>query len=166
MPHQLIKKNSHKEHILKTLYNNFDQFVSGQALSKKLKLTRTSIWKHINTLVEEGYKIERKTKSGYRLYSLPDLIIPFEIEENSDTTYIGKKVFYYDKSTSTNEMAADLAKKNAPSGTVVISEVQTSGKGRQGREWISPQGGLWVSIILRPEFGPESNPVSSMMRLN
>lgn len=52
---------------------------------------------------------------------------------------------------STNDYARVLAGSGAQHGTVVIADIQTRGKGRAGSKWISPAGGLWMSIILRPE---------------
>ena len=52
-------------------------------------------------------------------------------------------------------MAKELAARGAEEGTVVISEAQTLGRGRLGREWASPKGGIWFSIILRPEVHPK-----------
>ncbi|MBI4652413.1 biotin--[acetyl-CoA-carboxylase] ligase [Candidatus Desantisbacteria bacterium] len=152
----MIKNNRSqgKEYILKMLKKNPGQFVSGQHLGKNLSLSRTSVWKYIKELTGDGYEIERQTKSGYKFLSEPDLIIPYEIEENNDALFIGKKVYYFKFAASTNEIAHELAGNNASSGTIVISEVQNKGKGRQGRLWISNKGGLWFSLILRPDFSP------------
>ncbi|MBI5206680.1 MAG: HTH domain-containing protein, partial [Candidatus Firestonebacteria bacterium] len=83
------------ECILKVLHENPDKYVSGQNLGKSLSLSRTSINKYIKKLIDDGYVIERKTKLGYKLVSLPDLIAPYEVEGNPDTAYIGKKVYYF-----------------------------------------------------------------------
>lgn len=56
---------------------------------------------------------------------------------------------------STNAYLMQLGKKGAPEWTVAVSEVQTSGRGRLGRVWHSPQGGLWFSILLHPDLKPE-----------
>ncbi len=57
----------------------------------------------------------------------------------------------FDKVSSTNDLAKRLAGTGAPEGTVVVSRKQSMGKGRFGRRWISPSGGLWASLLLRPE---------------
>lgn len=59
---------------------------------------------------------------------------------------------------STQEVARELAAVDAPGGTLVISRRQAGGKGRLGRVWGSPEGGLWMSLLLRPDFGPELAP--------
>ncbi len=53
---------------------------------------------------------------------------------------------------STQERARELAQAGTPHGTLVVAEVQTGGRGRLGRSWGSPKGGLWMSLVLRPEF--------------
>jgi BirA family transcriptional regulator, biotin operon repressor / biotin---[acetyl-CoA-carboxylase] ligase len=57
---------------------------------------------------------------------------------------------------STSNLARSLAEEGAPEGTLVISEEQTSGRGRMGRSWVSPPGtGIWISVILRPKILPD-----------
>lgn len=64
----------------------------------------------------------------------------------------GRKVYSYTLVDSTMKIAYSLAKKGAEEGTVVVAEEQTQGKGRGNRYWFSPQGGLWFSLILRPQI--------------
>lgn len=66
---------------------------------------------------------------------------------------IGEEIRYYPEVTSTNDVAKKLAASGAEEGTIVIADVQTRGRGRLGREWLSPRGGIWFSVILRPEIG-------------
>lgn len=81
------------------------------------------------------------------------------INSSLDTEFIGRKIHIFDKLTSTNERAHELAMAGAPEGTVVIAESQTSGKGRRGRVWFSSAGGnIYTSIILRPAISPEDAP--------
>jgi len=68
------------------------------------------------------------------------------------TKAIGQKIHYYRKVTSTNDVAKELAKLGAQEGTVILAATQTHGKGRRDRRWLSPTGGLWFSIILRPRI--------------
>lgn len=71
---------------------------------------------------------------------------------------IGREIFCYQKVTSTQDKAKKLAERGAPEGTVITAEIQTQGKGRLGRRWISPRGGIWVSILLRPEMAGTEAP--------
>ncbi len=76
---------------------------------------------------------------------------------------IGRKIFRYVKITSTQDKAKRFAQKGLPEGTAIIAEIQTQGKGRLGRKWVSPQGGIWLSVILRPEITPLETPKMTMI---
>jgi len=71
---------------------------------------------------------------------------------------IGTKKFRYKSTASTQDKAKEFARRGLPEGTVVIAETQTRGKGRLGRRWISPKGGIWLSVILRPQIAPAEAP--------
>ena len=62
------------------------------------------------------------------------------------------KIIRYKRISSTNTTAKTLAEKRAAEWTVVTAEVQTQGRGRSGRSWKSPKGGLWFSPIIRPKI--------------
>jgi BirA family biotin operon repressor/biotin-[acetyl-CoA-carboxylase] ligase len=68
---------------------------------------------------------------------------------------LARRVEVHDEVGSTQERARDLARGGAPYGTLVLARVQTGGRGRLGRAWGSPPGGLWMSLVLRPEIEPE-----------
>jgi BirA family transcriptional regulator, biotin operon repressor / biotin---[acetyl-CoA-carboxylase] ligase len=139
--------------ILDALRRN--SYISGEQIAKKLHISRTAVWKHINELRKNGYKIDSSPKLGYLLIEITDLMLPHEISNGLETRVIGKKILHYNEVTSTQDMAAELAKNGIVEGTVVIAETQTNGRGRKGREWISPsEGGVYISIILRPNLTP------------
>ena len=77
-----------------------------------------------------------------------------KIEENLDTEILGKEIYCFRKVLSTNNIAKFLANHGSPEGTVIISEIQTKARGRSGTKWESPEGGIWMSIILRPNLEP------------
>ncbi|MCM8711177.1 biotin--[acetyl-CoA-carboxylase] ligase [Clostridium sp. SYSU_GA19001] len=144
-----------KNEILKLLKKNPDSFVSGQSISDYLKVSRTAIWKYMNGLREDGYKIESVSNKGYKLLSSPDLLTFEEIEPYLNTNFIGRNIIHFNSIDSTNIKAKKLADSIVKDGTIVIAEEQTSGKGRLGRNWISPQyKGIWMSIILKPDLNP------------
>lgn len=144
-----------KKEILNLLKENKESFISGQDLSNKLGVTRTSIWKYINQLKEEGYEIESVSKKGYRLISSPDIVTFYEIEPYLTTKIIGRNIFHYDSIGSTNTKAKELADSGHNHGSVVISEEQVTGRGRLGKNWVSPKyKGVWMSIILTPDLSP------------
>lgn len=138
-----------KESILEALRSG--EFVSGEDLSARLKVSRTAVWKNINSLREQGYEIDSVTNRGYRLVSSPDIFTPGEIQCGLGTRLLGRKIFCFESVDSTNEEAKRRALEGAPDGSVFVAERQTGGKGRLGRGWVSPpQTGLWFSVLLRP----------------
>jgi BirA family biotin operon repressor/biotin-[acetyl-CoA-carboxylase] ligase len=132
-----------------------EAYVSGEDISKELKVSRTSIWKHIESLRELGYEIEASPHLGYKLTGRPDRLIPEELKNNLKTKFLGKSILSYASLDSTNDTAYRLAEDGAEEGTVVIAERQRRGKGRQGRHWVSPKGGIYLSCIIRPDIEPK-----------
>jgi len=133
------------------------EYVSGEVLARKLKISRVAVWKQIQKLKDMGYKITSDQNLGYCLVSHPDLLIPQEVQRGLSTTYIGKKIYYFPELESTNIAAKEKALHRAEGmseGTLIIAERQSAGKGRLGREWFSPAGGIWLSIILYPQLSP------------
>jgi BirA family biotin operon repressor/biotin-[acetyl-CoA-carboxylase] ligase len=134
-------------------------FVSGEELSHTFGLTRMGIWKVIQRIKSLGYVITAQPHEGYKLTSIPDRLIPFELTWNLKTKCIGKNVLAFERVASTNDNAYELANSGAKEGTVVVSEEQSEGKGRLGRSWISPPyKGIYMSIILRPDILPLDAP--------
>jgi BirA family biotin operon repressor/biotin-[acetyl-CoA-carboxylase] ligase len=138
--------------VLAFLKSHNTEYLSGQDLSDVLRISRVAVWKHIKKIRELGYKIESKQKLGYRLESNTDSLLPWEITVGLKTRTLGKQVYYFDSIDSTQSQAMKMASDQANNGTVIIAEKQTDGKGRLGRKWISPKGGIWFSIIFRPKF--------------
>ena len=132
-------------------------YVSGEEISKEIGISRAAIWKHIKKLRELGYEIDSKTNEGYKLIKSPEKQIEFELERMLDTKIIGKKILFFEEVDSTNNKAKQIALEEKE-GAVVISEMQTSGRGRRGREWQSPKGGIYISFILKPNISPERAP--------
>lgn len=140
---------------MKVLKENKLKFISGQALSDELGVSRTSISNYMNALKKEGYEIESISRRGHRLVSSPDILTREELDEYLETEYIGSEICYYKTTESTNKLAKDLASEKDSNGTVIISEEQTEGRGRLGRDWTSPKHkGIWMSIIIKPEIEP------------
>ena len=138
--------------ILSLLKSHKSEYLSGQDLSDVLKISRVAIWKHIKKIRSLGYKIESKQQSGYKLIGISDLLLPWEITENLKTKFIGKRAYYFDSIDSTQDFALKIASQDNENGTVIISKKQTGGKGRMKRKWFSPIGGIWMSIIIHPDF--------------
>jgi BirA family transcriptional regulator, biotin operon repressor / biotin---[acetyl-CoA-carboxylase] ligase len=138
--------------IVTLLKSHKSEYLSGQDLSESLRLSRAAVWKHIKKLQSLGYKIESKPKSGYKLIKTTDRFFPWEICDGLETRIFGKRVYYFHTVDSTQNFAIKLASKKIENGAMVISEKQTHGRGRLDRKWISPSGGIWLSLILHPKF--------------
>lgn len=144
-----------KDKIIELLKANPNGFVSGQIICEKLGVSRTAIWKNINLLKKDGYEIMSESRNGYKLITSPDLLTHEEISTYLQTKSIGNKIIYFDSIDSTNNKAKELATSGEAEGTIVIAEEQTSGRGRLGRQFVSPKyKGIWMSLILRPEIDP------------
>jgi BirA family biotin operon repressor/biotin-[acetyl-CoA-carboxylase] ligase len=142
------------------------EYVSGEVLAQKLGISRVAVWKQIQKLKDMGYKIISDQNLGYCLVSRPDLLLPQEIQRGLPTIYIGKKIFYFPEIESTNIIAKEKAlhrTEGIDEGTLIIAERQSAGKGRLGREWFSPVGGIWLSIILYPQLPPSYIPRITLM---
>lgn len=147
-----------KDKIIEILRDNKELFISGQDISDRLKVSRTSVWKHISKLKEEGYVIESVSRKGYKLLESPDILDPKLIDKLLNTKYIGRNIYNYDSIDSTNREAKNIAQ-NVEKGTIILAEEQLKGKGRLGRRWTSTKGkGIWMSIILKPDISPSEAP--------
>ena len=140
--------------VIAALKERKDRYVSGQELAVGSSVSRAAIWKQIESLRAKGYVIEAAPRRGYRLVSSPDLLIPEELAALVRTETIGLRVVHREEVDSTSDLAKELAENGAPEGTVVIAEEQTAGRGRLERSWASPRGGIWLSVILRPQLAP------------
>ncbi len=130
--------------------------VSGPELADDLEISRAAVWKHIEGLRDADFEIE-SGPNGYELvgvdaYNAPaiefGLEAPFSIE-------------YHDSLGSTNDRARELAADGATDVAVVADE-QTGSRGRLEREWSAPSGGVWVSIVVRPEITAAQAPLYTL----
>jgi BirA family transcriptional regulator, biotin operon repressor / biotin---[acetyl-CoA-carboxylase] ligase len=139
-------------------------WVSGQALSRRLDVTRAAVWKHICRLREEGYVIDSSTRKGYFFRDAADSLLPGEIRRSLQTRCLGHRIVYYPEVDSTNRVAKELAMAGEPEGTLILSDRQTGGRGRKGRAWFSPPGGgIYLSLILRPGLHPVEAPKMTLL---
>lgn len=155
-------KSMYKDKILKLLKLSRTGFLSGEELAMKLGISRTMVWKHIKALKREGFGIEAVPSQGYRITLVPDLLRQGEIKQGLKTKIIGKEIHLFSEVSSTNTLAMEMAAQGAAEGTVVIAEMQTGGKGRLGRKWISPKGNLYASVILRPNIPTHKAPLITL----
>ncbi|MFA5375297.1 MAG: biotin--[acetyl-CoA-carboxylase] ligase [Dehalococcoidia bacterium] len=142
----------HKREILERLRNGDP--VSGEELGRAIGISRTAVWKHINELKSEGYVIDSVPGKGYCFVSAPDALLPEEIRAGLKTQVMGRDIAYQRETPSTQEIAKALAAQGVTEGTIVVAETQSKGRGRVGRQWSSPEGGVYFSIVLRPDMKP------------
>ncbi|MFH1846827.1 MAG: biotin--[acetyl-CoA-carboxylase] ligase [Candidatus Omnitrophota bacterium] len=152
-----------RKKILVILKDKDKEFVSGEAISRKLGFSRAYLWKQIKRLRQEGYEIKAVPRRGYSLVSLPDKIYGYELADINAEVLGKRNIYYYESIGSTNDIAYKLAEDGAMEGSVVISESQVSGRGRMRRKWDSPHGGIYLSIILRPEMDIEELPCITLV---
>jgi len=123
--------------------------VSGELLASELGMSRVAVRKHIEALRELGYEIDARAGEGYTLVNSPDAPLPLEVRPRLHEGFYprleGGRL-----TRSTNDDARALALDGAPEGTAVLAAAQTDGRGRLGRAWSSPPGGVYVSVVLRP----------------
>lgn len=143
-----------KEEILRLLRSS-EGYLSGQEICEALSISRTAVWKHINNLKKEGYNIEAVTNKGYILVENTSNLSKAGITAGINTKFVGREVIVYDEIDSTNNDAKKQAENGATEGTLIISDMQSAGKGRRGRVWSSPKNsGIFMTLILRPDMQP------------
>jgi BirA family biotin operon repressor/biotin-[acetyl-CoA-carboxylase] ligase len=149
-----------KQFILELLYENSENWLSGEEISRKLGISRTAVWKHINHLRDSGYRIESSSRHGHKLISHNDSFTEFEIKRILKSDIFGsQEIHIFSETDSTNVQAFKIASAGAAEGSIVIAESQTGGKGRLGRKWESPSGkNLYLSIVVRPKIPTLSAP--------
>ncbi len=127
-------------------------YVSAKTLAKEVGVSRSAISKRIRILRKYGYNIESNHRIGYKIIAETGLPVPWELAKVLNTCFLGKdKILYRLTVESTQKLAILLAeKKTSSEGIVIIAEQQTGGRGRENRKWLSPSGGIWLSVILRP----------------
>jgi BirA family biotin operon repressor/biotin-[acetyl-CoA-carboxylase] ligase len=154
-----VEPHASEELVLAFLAEAGDEFVSGEAISDKLGLTRAAVWKHVEALRAQGYRIDAVPARGYRLGAVPDRLTPLEIRPLLNTHDLGQTLHWFEELGSTSDRAKELAEDGAEHGEVVIAEAQTAGRGRRGRAWVSPpRRNLYFSVVLRPELPPARAP--------
>jgi BirA family biotin operon repressor/biotin-[acetyl-CoA-carboxylase] ligase len=136
------------------------EWVSGEEIASRLGVSRTAVWKRIEGLRTKGYKIDACTRRGYKLSTDQDLLDAGLIRSALKTKWVGKDLRCYGEVESTNETARSIAS-TTQNGTVVLAETQAKGRGRLSRSWSSPPGGVWMTLILKPEI-----PLAEAPRIN
>ncbi len=140
-----MRDNQNREKILAALAAN--DIVSGEEISAQLGVTRAAVWKQITSLRADGYAIPGDPRSGYRL--LAEGARNYEVSLLRAFAPERRRVIFSYETGSTNTDLKALAAGEA-TGTLAVAEKQTGGRGRRGRAFASPVGGVYFSLLLRP----------------
>lgn len=144
-----------REQVYEALARHPGEYLSGEELSRRLGISRAAVWKAVENLRRQGYGIEAHPGRGYRLSGDSDRLGQREIA--AALAAPRENWHFLDETDSTNTVCKRLAAEGAPDGTVVISDCQTAGRGRRGRQFLSPPGqGVYLSVLWRPACGPEA----------
>ena len=144
-----------KDKVLKELEKNKGLAVSGEAIAKSLGVSRTAIWKAVNTLRAEGFDIKKSQSVGYILSRDSD-----RISADGIRSYLKHPISLqiYNSVDSTNSRAVALSAENASYPAAIIAGEQTAGRGRMGRHFYSPKDkGIYMSLIIKPAMDTESS---------
>lgn len=144
--------------VLRLLWERKGTAVSGGSMSEQLGISRTAVWKHVQSLRERGIAIRSLDRKGYVLDPeartfLPEWVVLERERQNRGERRFGHVVCYRPAMDSTNERARQLAERGAPEGCVVFCDEQRAGRARRGRTWYSPPGrSLYMTVLLRPQL--------------
>ena len=130
--------------------------VGGPQVAEDLGVSRAAVWKHVEALRAAGFEID-SAEAGYDLAGVPEFGGP-AVEFGLDAPY---EVEYHETIDSTNARARDLAV-DGRANVVVLADAQTGGRGRLDRAWSSPSGGVWLSILIRPDVPPTQAPAYTL----
>lgn len=133
------------------------QFHSGTELSDILGVSRSAIWKHMQFLASVGLPYSAVSGKGYRLEKPLELLAAHKIGQvlNNQAKSLISSLEIHQQIDSTNRYLSERAQNHAPSGSICLAEHQTAGKGRRGRQWVSPFGSnIYLSILWRFQQGP------------
>lgn len=143
-----------KDKILKILLEAED-YLSGEALSQTMGVSRTAVWKAVNKLKDQGYEISSVRNKGYLIRKETSELVESSIKSHLPSNTLFKKVEIYETIDSTNAAAKRLWQGGVKEPALILGREQTAGKGRRGRTWSSPMDeGIFMSLLLMPDIDP------------
>ena len=142
---------STKDSVLKILEQNKGDFVSSRILTEETGVSRNAVWKAINDLKASGYEIESGTNKGYKLEEDSDIISLQAIDQFLKNKKLLDKISVFDELESTNMTAKMNVITGITDKQVIIARTQTAGVGHGRKKYISPEGGIYLSIIKKPK---------------
>jgi len=129
--------------------------VSGTKIAQEISSNRSEVWRLIQQLRGLGVDVAGHPATGYRLRSVPDLLLPEILAPLLRGTIFNAALHHYYKTGSTNTEAMAAAAEGAAEGSVFLAEEQTAGRGRGAHSWQSAHStGIYCSVVLRPVLPP------------
>lgn len=137
--------------------------VSGTKIAQEISSNRSEVWRMIQQLRGLGVDVAGHPATGYRLKSIPDLLLPEILDPLIRGTIFDSQLNHFYKIGSTNTAAMAAAAQGAPEGSVFLAEEQTQGRGRGAHIWESARSaGIYCSCVLRPKLPPAEALVLSL----
>ncbi len=145
-----------REKVLGLLEEHRGEYLSGEGIAQKLGISRNAVWKGVSVLKAEGYQIASVTKKGYCLLESNDMLSAAGIMKalGKETRLKEENIHIYDSLPSTNREAIRLAAEEKEGLQLVIAETQSQGRGHREHSFLSPKGGIYMSLLLHPEELP------------
>ncbi len=141
-----------KEKILALFEASRGVYFSGEDIAQKLSISRAAVWKVVKSLQKDGYAIDAVMNRGYCLSANTDILSVQGIQKYLRPEVAGWDLSVLPAVSSTNALVREKANNGAPEGCMVLANEQSSGRGRLGRDFFSPQGtGIYMSLLLRPQ---------------
>src|ERR1700692_3126263 len=141
--------------ILRLLMEHATMVVSGTKIAQEISSNRSEVWRLIQQLRGLGVDVVGHPATGYRLNSVPDLLLPQVLDPLVRGTIFDDELHHFYKIGSTNTAAMAAAAEGAPEGSVFLAEEQTAGRGRGANIWESTRSaGIYCSVVLRPALAP------------
>src|SRR5579863_4580709 len=161
--HQLQPTDLRLGLIVRLLMQHATVVVSGTKIAEEISSSRSEVWRLIQQLRGLGVDVAGHPATGYRLRSVPDLLLPEILRPFLRGTIFDADIHHFYKIGSTNTAAMSAAAQGAPEGSVFLAEEQTAGRGRGANSWQSPRStGIYCSVILRPSLPPSDVLVLSL----
>ncbi|MCU1302517.1 MAG: Biotin--acetyl-CoA-carboxylase ligase [Candidatus Sulfotelmatobacter sp.] len=149
--------------IVRLLMENATVVVSGTKIAQDISSNRSEVWRLVQQLRGLGVDVAGHPATGYRLKSVPDLLLPEILGPLLRGTIFNLQLHHFYKIGSTNTAAMAAAADGAPQGSVFLAEEQTAGRGRGAHSWHSARStGIYCSVVLRPSLPPSDVLVLSL----
>src|SRR5579863_2201924 len=150
--------------LLALLSDNTMIVISGAKIAREIGVTRGTVWNWIEKLRALGVRVKGHQGTGYQIEKVPDILAPKLLHRRLPPGPLGKRIYHFFKTDSTNSVAMALGEKGEPHGTVVIAEEQTAGRGRAGHTWHSEKtNGIYMTVLLRPPIPPQQAPLITLV---